>query len=484
MKNIFKKGFYILAALVLSFATSCSDDDNEVTKIEGLQFVIATLNLEGTEIGVVPTTVNSNNRIIYSVDFGATPDIDTDNIATSGPMVTFEYPNVDGTYSITVTASLQGAADVSITKDITISEYVPPVVDGGDDSGIFDDFEGNGNIDSWFGDGVLLNTALANPFPTGINTSANVLEYNDDGTGQYGNIRFDNATNLDLSTDNTFTIKIYVPSSSITGSQPNQISLKLQDGTVGEPWTTQTEIIKTVVLDEWQELTFDFANDAYVNWSTITEAPIDRSDLNRVVLQVNSENNFDSVIAYIDDFSYGSVSASTAYADDDFEGTDGIASWFGDGIVLNAAFANPYSTGINTSDTVLEYNDDGSGQYGNIRFDVEPNFDLSTINKFTLKIYVESSSITGSQPNQISLKLQDGTVGEPWTTQTEIIKPVVLDQWQEITFDFANDAYVNWSTITEAPVDRDVLNRVVIQMNSENNFDKVIAYIDDVSYHD
>ena len=84
MNNIFKKGFYILAALVLGFATSCDDDDVETTKISGLDFVIATLNLEGTEIGVVPTTVNSNNRIVYSVDFGATPDVDTDNIATSG----------------------------------------------------------------------------------------------------------------------------------------------------------------------------------------------------------------------------------------------------------------------------------------------------------------------------------------------------------------------------------------------------------------
>lgn len=126
MNNIFKKGFYILAALVLGFATSCDDDDTEIDSIAGLDFVIATLNLEGTEIGVVPTTVNSNNRIIYSVDFGATPGVDTDTFATSGPMVTFEYPNEDGTYTITVTASLQGAADVSITKEVTITEYIAP----------------------------------------------------------------------------------------------------------------------------------------------------------------------------------------------------------------------------------------------------------------------------------------------------------------------------------------------------------------------
>ncbi len=127
MNNIFKKGFYIIAVLFLSIATSCEDDDTQVDEIKGLDFVIATLNLEGTKIGVVPTTVNSNNRIIYSVDFGTTSDVDTDNLATSGPMVTFDYPNEDGAYTITVTASLQGTDDVSITKAITITEYIAPV---------------------------------------------------------------------------------------------------------------------------------------------------------------------------------------------------------------------------------------------------------------------------------------------------------------------------------------------------------------------
>lgn len=127
MKNIFKKGFYIVAVLFLSIATSCDDDDAQIDEIKGLDFVIATLNLEGTKIGVLPTTVNSNNRIIYLVDFGA----GTDNEETSGPMVTFDYPNEDGVYTITVTASLEGTADVSISKEITITEYIPPAIPTG-----------------------------------------------------------------------------------------------------------------------------------------------------------------------------------------------------------------------------------------------------------------------------------------------------------------------------------------------------------------
>ena len=163
-----------------------------------------------------------------------------------------------------------------------------------------DDFEGNGNITTWFGDNCGLNTNLINPFQQSINTSATVLEYYDTG-GQYANVRFDVANNFDLTTYNTFSLKIYVPSTGLTGSQQNQISLKLQDGTLGAPWSTQSEIIKSIVLDQWQEVSFDFENDTYINLDDSSPPPISRTDFNRVVIQVNGENNNDHVLVYIDD---------------------------------------------------------------------------------------------------------------------------------------------------------------------------------------
>ena len=112
---------------------------------------------------------------------------------------------------------------------------------------IEDDFEGNGNINSWFGDDCNINTNLSNPVAQGINTSNTVLEYHDVG-GPYANIRFDAGRNFDLANYPTFSLKVYVPSSGLSGNQNNQVSLKLQDGNLGSPWTTQTEIIKNIVL--------------------------------------------------------------------------------------------------------------------------------------------------------------------------------------------------------------------------------------------
>ncbi len=166
-----------------------------------------------------------------------------------------------------------------------------------------DDFEGNSNIAAWVGDNANISSSFNNPFPEGINTSAKVLRYHDVG-GQFANVRFQNSEKINLNYSPVFTIKIYIPSSGITGNQNNQVSLKLQNGSLAEPWTTQSEVVKSVSLNQWQVVTFDFANDAYASFDENSSAPRYRTDFDRVLIQVNGENNMDQVVAYIDDFYY------------------------------------------------------------------------------------------------------------------------------------------------------------------------------------
>ena len=155
-----------------------------------------------------------------------------------------------------------------------------------------------------------------------------------------------------------------------------------------------------------------------------------------------------------------------------------INTWTEDNTEIDVSFNNPYKEGINTSNKVLKYSDTG-GQYANVRFDTSQNFDFSTKNTFSLKIYVAANDVQGNQNNQISLKLQNGTDNEPWVTQTEVIKPITLDVWQVVTFDFLNDATKGAIN----PLDRTDFNRVVLQVNGENNMDTVIAYIDDLTFY-
>lgn len=199
---------------------------------------------------------------------------------------------------------------------------------------IEDDFEGNGNITNWLGDDCYINTTTANPFPIAGNTSATVLAYSDDG-GQYANVRFQMDTPFPMAVNSTFSLKIYVPSTGITGNQSNQVSLKLQDGNLPEPWSTQTEIIKPIVLDQWQTLSFNFVSDNFININGGSPPPIQRSDFNRLVIQINGENNNDQVIAYIDDFYYdgtvepGPVFDQLVWSDEfDTDGELDDSKWF------------------------------------------------------------------------------------------------------------------------------------------------------------
>ena len=166
-----------------------------------------------------------------------------------------------------------------------------------------DNFEGNRTFSAWVADASLIDTSFNNPFPTGINTSSKVLKYSDIG-GQFANVRFDAGFNLNLSRGSQFTVKVYVPSNSITGTQPNQISLKLQNSSLPQPWTTQCEIIKPILLNQWQTMTFNFATDPYINLDASSGNPLNRTDFSRILIQMNGENNTSNVIAYIDDFFY------------------------------------------------------------------------------------------------------------------------------------------------------------------------------------
>ncbi len=166
-----------------------------------------------------------------------------------------------------------------------------------------DNFEGTTTITNWFEDDCSLDESFLNPYQEGINPTSGVLRYQDTG-GTYANIGFNTTNNLQISENTPFSLKIYVPSDGLTGNQPNQISLKLQNNTMGSPWQTQCEIIKPLQLDEWQEVVFNFATDNYINMDPSSLNPLIRTDFNRVLIQINGENNSDHVLAYVDDFHF------------------------------------------------------------------------------------------------------------------------------------------------------------------------------------
>lgn len=191
---------------------------------------------------------------------------------------------------------------------------------------ISDNFEGNGTILSWFGGDCGIDNHYVNPYPSGINTSKSVLKYSDTGA-LYAHVGFNGVGIFNLNNNSTFSLKIYVPSNGLIGNQTNQISLKLQNSLLTEPWSTQCEIIKPILLNQWQTITFNFAADNFVNFNNTSLNPLLRSDFNRVLIQINGENNTSQVVAYIDDFKYA-VTNNVVYDNlvwsDEFDGNGAI----------------------------------------------------------------------------------------------------------------------------------------------------------------
>ena len=306
---------------MLNYTGIVTDYDNptDLSKMEYVHFDYWTTDAESIGFKIVNTNepdgpTKESEVVISDITTGEWVSVD---IALS------EYT----TNMAEITQMVYSSTDVTVFID-NIYFYKAPSEGGS--ALLYDDFEGNGNIDTWFGDDCGMDNAFPNEHVDANNNSAGVLKYDDTG-GQYANVRFDAPSNFDLTSNSKFSLKIYVPSSSVSGSQPNQISLKLQDGTAGEPWALQTEIIKSIVLDQWQTVTFDFATDVTAGAGD----PLSRTDFNRVVLQVNSENNTDTVIAYIDDFNYGVDT--------------GVTPPFDDGLLTNGDFENgaaPWTIGV------------------------------------------------------------------------------------------------------------------------------------------
>ena len=122
---------------------------------------------------------------------------------------------------------------------------------------ISETFEAAGTM-AWLQDNApaLFTEDFANPVSGGINTSAHVAKYQR-GIMDYANLQFELAYRMNLSTRNTFKIKVYIDAAAAAPT----VSLKLQDTKQGgNAWQTQTEVKKqNIATGEWVELTFDFS---------------------------------------------------------------------------------------------------------------------------------------------------------------------------------------------------------------------------------
>ena len=139
--------------------------------------------------------------------------------------------------------------------------------------------------------------------------------------------------------------------------------------------------------------------------------------------------------------------------------------WYNEG---EAPIERKTASNVPGSDTsAMMYTDDGTFAYSNMQIQFTSKVDMSSMNTFTVDVYVDGTTTTGTAPVNLALKLQDSSEGTPWTNQNVIIQDITADTWTTLTFAFNDDASMS----------RDDVDRIVVQFNGEGNNDQVVAYM-------
>lgn len=284
-------------------------------------------------------------------------------------------------------------------------------------------------------------TSIANPFSSGINTSATVGQYTGDGTAGFDNLTFDNGSSINLATNNVFKFKVY-------STKVVPLVAKLEGGT-----SAGVEIPLTVdITGAWIEYTVDFSSRSAENHNKIV-----------LFFNFNRTDGTASDVYYIDDIRWEASSSSTLPTVTNFESTKPAVGSYPAKLLT---VSNHVPSGINTSNTIGQYTDDGTNGFDGLIFNYGSAIDLSTNNILKIKLYSTRSI-------QILAKLEGGSSArEIYSDFSGTVGS--LNSWVELKFDFS--AFANNST------GGDGNTRIVLFVNAavSTGAAEEIHYLDDI----
>jgi hypothetical protein len=323
-------------------------------------------------------------------------------------------------------------------------------------------FETVGNTWSWTTfEGAPIWSVTANPSATGINTSSNVGKMVVTATdarwvgvecshGNFGPFSL-NATNS--------TIKIMVYKSVIS---PVGIKLATADG-----WSQGEIKVSNTKINEWEELSFDFSGFIIQPDGT---TPV----LDQIVIFPdfpNSDRTAGSVTCF-DNISFHPqiITPPTSLATIDYETVGNTWTWtvFGNSAAggdnpagLTVPFANPSTTGINTSSSCLKFVEDaGALPWGGFFTENMGPFTISAANCY-VKVMVHKDKLS-----RFGVKFEGATQKEILITNTQ------TNEWELITFNFTSEIGKTFNKL------------VLLPDFNETRTSGGTIYIDNISFSD
>ncbi|MEJ1223550.1 hypothetical protein [Sediminicola sp. 1XM1-17] len=388
-----------------------------------LDFTAVVSDTDPFEVTVTPS---ANNATVYDVYFG---DVENEEPTTimDTESATHVYAEV-GEYDIRVVARGAGSATVELTKTVTITgasnAVALPIT--------FD----NATVNYAFGtfNGASFEV-VDNPALSGANTVASKVGAITNSGAQFEGGAFNLGTPVDFSGANkTITMKLWSEVSV-------PILLKFEGGVSGE---RQNEVVVTHGGSGWEDLSFDFANDAKTSY-------IDNNDPGGQPFVPTGK--YATLVMFVDG---PGTTAGTFYWDDikqeaaaaaakpelpiNMESATLDYTWNGFGSsdfgpIPAAVINNPDKSGINTSNKVLEIQKlSGAQVWAGASLDLAGPVDFAS--GTTIKMKVWSPRIG----TQILFKMEDSTSppdgnGNPSTVVEVIASSTVAMAWEELTFD-------------------------------------------------
>jgi hypothetical protein len=261
---------------------------------------------------------------------------------------------------------------------------------------------------------------VANPDPTGENTSATVAKFTARDAGQpFAGVESMHGSDIgtfDLTAANAFvSIKVYK-------TKISDVGIKFAQPAGG----ARPELKKAnTVINQWETITIDFTS--YIGLGETT-------NLDQIIIFPDFIDRTADDIIYFDDISFSDtppvgggvvelpVTFEDATANYNFVGFEGADS---------AIEANAVSSGINTSATVMRsIKTVGAQFFAGTALELDVPIDFSSSETISIKTYSPKAGI----PVKLRLENADNSVGIEFDANT-----TTVDEWEVLTYDFTGE---------------------------------------------
>lgn len=268
----------------------------------------------------------------------------------------------------------------------------------------------------------MLTAVISNPNPTGLNTSAKVIEFKKPAGAQVWAGGFSNpnpATPVNVVSNTKISIKVHY-------DHIGNLTLKLEGSPDGGANWVQT--VANTKVGEWETLVFDVSIPSIEG----PNMPAAGHVYNTVVLFTDfGVSPTAEVVSYIDDIKVEQAISCTTILDFEAAATSTTFQHFGSSLEpqLTPVIANPNSSGINTSANVMQLvKPTGSQVWAGVFSNPNAASPVNLLNGGLIKVKFHTS-----QPGNLTFKLEAAQDGAPNWAQT--VTNDVVNQWVELTFD-------------------------------------------------